>query len=515
MERGSLNENIKLHKGCNRFRKNPSERNVLIFGIAMFLVFAAFNTSQNFATSGNARVGSISLGILYGVNAVSCLIAPNIIGHWISIKTSLFIGGVTYALFVSSYIHLIDIILYVSSGILGIGSAFLWIAEGSFVTSCANEFEYEYLLPFNSELGYFNGMFWFIFQFNQFLGNLLAALLFQFDVAHQTIFSILTAVCFIGCIGFMFLQTFAKGIKYFDEEQIAHFAKSIRATHSESIQKKDSNINTENEIMNHYDDEYDQLAWDKSSAYRPHHDILQQLLKENMEPFDVNNNNNDNHSSVLLFHEYHRTEQSKKTVDLMLTIKMWFTSNFLILWLITIYSGVTQGFQFGEFGALIEKDSYKFYALASFGLWDAIFSNLFGQISDKIGRLPILACAIIAHGSVYAFLYFYYDKIPQDLDGLWIWLVCGGMLGMGDAGFNTQLYAFYPILLGDRPETFANFNLWQSASSCWCFFWHSYVSFKVKTLTYGAVMICSAIPIFLTSKGREAARSKKFGNHGH
>ena len=147
-----LDENIKYHKGCYRFKRNLSERNVLLFGIAMFLTFAAFNTSQNFATSGG-NSGYISLGILYGVNALFCIILPNIIGHYISIKVSLFIGALTYGLFVAAYIHSINIILYITSGILGIGAGLLWIAEGTFVTSCANEFEYEYLLPFNSELG--------------------------------------------------------------------------------------------------------------------------------------------------------------------------------------------------------------------------------------------------------------------------------------------------------------------------------------------------------------------------
>ena len=149
----SLDENIKYHRTLGRFTKNLSERNVLLFGIAMFLTFAAFNTSQNFATSGDAKVGSISLGILYGVNAVACVIIPNLIDHCISIKTSLFLGAITYGLFVASYIHLIDAVLYITSAILGVGAGLLWIAEGSFVTSCANEFEYEYLLPFNSELG--------------------------------------------------------------------------------------------------------------------------------------------------------------------------------------------------------------------------------------------------------------------------------------------------------------------------------------------------------------------------
>ena len=142
------------HRGLRRFTRNLSERNVLLFGIAMFLTFAAFNTSQNFATSSsNPRVGSISLGILYGVNTIACVIVPNIIDHILSVKASLIIGALTYVLFVAAYIHSIDIAQYITSGILGIGAAFLWISEGSFVTSCANEFEYEFLMPFNSELG--------------------------------------------------------------------------------------------------------------------------------------------------------------------------------------------------------------------------------------------------------------------------------------------------------------------------------------------------------------------------
>ena len=335
-----LDENIKYHRGCNRYRKNLSESNVLLFGIAMFLTFAAFNTSQNFATSGDATVGSISLGILYGVNAVFCIILPNIIGHYISIKVSLLMGALTYGFFVASYIHLIDIVLYITSGILGIGAGLLWIAEGTFVTSCANEFEYEYLLPFNSELGmktflfrfffyiydsvykhnntpkqgYFNGVFWFIFQFNQFIGNLLAALLFQFDVPNQTIFIILSIICFIGCSGFLFLKSFNKEIRYFDEEQIQQFAKSINTDHNKSIQnEKDSdNKKTDKVLKGKIHDYYDQLSWDKSATYKSHNDYLQEQLKANIDKF--NNNDNDNHSSVLLYHEYHRTEQSKKKV---------------------------------------------------------------------------------------------------------------------------------------------------------------------------------------------------------
>ena len=126
------------------------------------------------------------------------------------------------------------------------------------------------------------------------------------------IFTILTIICFVGCIGFLFLSTFSKDVRYFDEEQIQNFAKSINADHNKSIQKQeDKDKQKEGEGEKVYDS-YDQLSWDKSATYKSQNDDLQERLKESIVKF--NNNDNDNHSSVLLYHEYHRTEKSKKKV---------------------------------------------------------------------------------------------------------------------------------------------------------------------------------------------------------
>lgn len=363
-------------------------------------------------------------------------------------------------------------------------------------------------------------MFWFIFQFNQFCGNLTAALLFQFNVPNRTIFIILTAVGLLGAIGFLFLKPFSKEIRYFDSDQIQHFAATLNEQHTQSIQRRSTHESGPSEPVPSAQMGYDQLSWDKSMKSAPNQ--LQQQLMQNQLRFegdgidrDRNQRDQDTHSSVLLFHEYHRTQRREQKVDCILTIKMWFSWNFLMIWPLSVYSGVTQGFQFGEFGARIDSDAFTFYALAAFGLFDAVFSSIFGKLSDRLGRLPILCCAITAHAAVYVFLYFYADSISQKVDGLWIWLCCGALLGIGDAGFNTQILSLYPILLGDRPESFANFNLWQSASSCWCFFWHDFVSFEVKCATYLGVLLIAAMPLFLTSTGRQAARSKKIVSGSH
>eukprot|EP01083_Nonionella_stella_P149459 474813_1 len=405
---------------CASNTRSISEHNALLCGVCMFLLFAAFNTAQNIATSLSSLVGSTSLGILYGVNCIACLVLPSIMNR-MSCKTSMFIGAISFSFFVASYIHPNVYVQYITSALLGIGSAFFWIGEGEFVALCSNQFEYHYALPFNSKLGYFNGIFQLSFQLSQFIGNLLAALLKQHGISNQHVFTIFTIICGLGTVLFLFLKPFP--------------------------------------------------------VYP--YDVQKRLINERQ---------------VL-----------QPTVDPMLTIKMWFTRSFLIILPMSIYSGVAQEFQFGEFPALIDGDSHTFYVLAAFGLSDAIFATIFGQISDLVGRLPIIIIATCAYGSVFAVLYLH-DSTQRDL---WILFVLGIVLGIGDAGYNTQILSLYPILLGRKPETYANFNFWQSSISSVCFFWHHHLAFDVKIIVYCTILTLSVLPLLLTKKGRQATQSRK------
>eukprot|EP01084_Bolivina_argentea_P133820 236179_1 len=185
--------------------RDVSEYNTIIMSISFLLIFAAFGTVQNFETGGNKTEGAISLAILYTCFTLANLVAPKLI-NYCSNKIAMIIGGGTYAIYVAANIKVETYLLYPAAAIMGFGAALLWVAQGAFVTECSNYYENKHNLKINSKLGHFNGIFWSIYMSNQFVGNLLAAVLFEFDVNNYIIFTVLTSINIIGVLVFFFIR---------------------------------------------------------------------------------------------------------------------------------------------------------------------------------------------------------------------------------------------------------------------------------------------------------------------
>eukprot|EP01084_Bolivina_argentea_P112628 200862_1 len=194
-------------RGCSRFCHETSEWNALICSIAFFIIFSAFGTVQNYATSSHGDEGAISLAILYIVLTFSNIAIP-MLSSCIPPRWAMFLGSSTYALYVGANIHEVSYILYTAAALEGIGAALMWVAQGSFITKCSHEYERKYDLPHNSQLGYFNGLFWSWMIANQFVGNSLAALLFYFDISTTTVYVIFTSINVMGVCVFLFICPF-------------------------------------------------------------------------------------------------------------------------------------------------------------------------------------------------------------------------------------------------------------------------------------------------------------------
>ena len=138
--------NVSEHErgGIGRFLHETSEWNALMCSMAFFLIFTAFGTVQNYATSLPGDSGAISLAILYLVLTFSNIFIPAVAG-FMSPRWAMFIGSATYAIYVAANIHEIDAILYAAAAIMGLGAALLWVAQGSFITQCSNEYEKKYM----------------------------------------------------------------------------------------------------------------------------------------------------------------------------------------------------------------------------------------------------------------------------------------------------------------------------------------------------------------------------------
>uniref|UniRef100_A0A8R1DZ47 UNC93-like protein MFSD11 n=1 Tax=Caenorhabditis japonica TaxID=281687 RepID=A0A8R1DZ47_CAEJA len=141
------------------------------------------------------------------------------------------------------------------------------------------------------------------------------------------------------------------------------------------------------------------------------------------------------------------------------TFKLMFTKKMLALAFVFAYTGIEQSF------------------------WTAgLIFGLMGDKSRKVGRDAIILLGTIVHLVVYALCYINFPQDSSlnktdDMGGLIepnlpIALIAGGLLGFGDAIWNTQIYSFlcdtYPK---QSAQAFALFKLYQSALSCAAFFY--------------------------------------------
>ncbi|CAF2311775.1 unnamed protein product [Rotaria sp. Silwood2] len=147
--------------------------NVLLLGSAFMVLFTAFQATgmisqsvlegvKNETTHGSRFHGSgyISSAILYACFAITNIFAPTIVSM-LRPAVAMFLGGITYFLYVLSFIYPMTWSYYVVSILVGIGAAVLWAAQGVYLTNNSNDLT----TSRNS------GIFWALFQVSLLAGN--------------------------------------------------------------------------------------------------------------------------------------------------------------------------------------------------------------------------------------------------------------------------------------------------------------------------------------------------------
>lgn len=429
-----------------------SVRNAVVMSVAFFLVFTAFSTAQNYASSGG---GSGPVGVLYGTMVVTNLITPVLVSK-LGPRASMLFGSFTYALFTAAWIPMsicppptegvepkctwgnISLnLLYISSVIIGVGASILWVAQGVFIAKLSATYETDYGEPKDNRLGYFNGMFWMIYQGNQFVGNMLAAALSQAGVENWIIFLTLSIVCLTGCFLFLFLRKPIPTASAYTPIPTAESVKSLT----------DGDTKTQN-----------------------------------------------------------------PSVTAMM--KLWFEPKMGLLVFLFLYSGMSQAYIFGEVPLLVDEtecksscQAHKFYLMACFGAIDAVCSISFGKVSDTIGRLPIVAICSIAHFGAYGFVYFLAPSLEngtiQIPEEWYYYFLAGLMFGIGDAGFNTQMYAITQAIFSDQKEAaVSNLKFFQSIAMGTMFMFTKTIPYNWKIYLCVGTLVLATLPLFLSKEVR-------------
>lgn len=132
-----------------------------MLSIGFLLLFTSFNTAQSLAgqvLSDNnfGNLGFYSLSVLYLVFGFSCFVSLPIVKH-LGQKKCLIIGALCYTFYVSTFIlpafktqnpasdslflrkqFIVPVILF-AAAINGFGASILWVAEGDYLSNCAND----------------------------------------------------------------------------------------------------------------------------------------------------------------------------------------------------------------------------------------------------------------------------------------------------------------------------------------------------------------------------------------
>merc|ERR550517_2043918 len=108
---------------------------------AFFLVFTGFSGTQNLESSLDMEKisGSVSVGIIYVSFTATCLLSP-ILLRIFGIKTVIVLQFCIITLFCAANIYPRIWTMYPISGLLGFGAAAMWVAQGEYVSTLAENY---------------------------------------------------------------------------------------------------------------------------------------------------------------------------------------------------------------------------------------------------------------------------------------------------------------------------------------------------------------------------------------
>lgn len=380
--------------------KSPSTRNALLLSSSFCLIFVAFSSAQNFATSRKGDTGATAVGILYVAFMLTNLVSAAVVDA-VGPRLSLVAGAATYVVFVAANVPFTPATMYPAGALVGVGAAVLWTAQGVYLTRCAERHEAALGLEAGSTMGHFNGIFWSIFQVSQFAGNLLVALLFAASVSTRSVFVVTACVCAVGTASLLLLKPLPPA----DEE---------------------------------------------AAAAVPLSDRLLSMVRMFGEP----------------------------AVQLLTPVML--------------FSGLSQGYIFGQFPPLIENRTWKFMTMAFFGAVDAAASAVAGRASDRYGRYAVLTVGFASFSA--AFLALLVFTIPQGARG-WYFAVAA-LLGVADGCYNTQVNALLGAFFAARSQAaFACYKGLQSSATAATFFYAKHLGDEAKTLIAIALLVAGHIGV--------------------
>jgi len=416
---------------------------LVAMSISFLLVFLAFNGTQTIMSSLlSGRLGYWSIACIYIAFTISSLFLSSAFVIAVSIKWSLFIGGVLYLGFIVANIFPSWETLVPFAVVLGIGASIIWAAEGAYVTNAAVSYAQLTQRPERSSLGLFNGIFFGIFQLSMFIGNIISSLVLSSssddnsdsslsyssgEKTHRAklLFYIYTSICSIGVFGLLLLPS------------------------------PESN------------DDSDE---DEGNKKRKPKTVKKKEFKNPLE----------------------------KIIGALI---LWKEPRMLLMIAYLLFTGFEQAFIFGDFTKQFVRELHGVhnvgFVMSVFGAVDSICSFIFGRVADRIGARWIGYSGAILMSVFLVTIRFCRDStFGETLAAAFMW---SALLGVADACiFSVFCNAAMAILFSDRAEAaFSNVKVFQAGGTAIMFFLAPYLTFNTKIYIMSGTLLVAVICILI------------------
>ena len=158
-------------------------KNLLIICLAFLFLFTAFQALQNLQSSINcdAGLGLASLSVIYATLVVSAILVPSVVIRLLGMKWTLSVTVFCYSIYIAANFYPDWGTLIPTSALVGLAAAPLWASKSTYVTTIAKRYAELTSNTHNAIVNQFFGIFFFIFQISQVLGNLISSLVLQQD----------------------------------------------------------------------------------------------------------------------------------------------------------------------------------------------------------------------------------------------------------------------------------------------------------------------------------------------
>jgi len=174
---------------------------------------------------------------------------------------------------------------------------------------------------------------------------------------------------------------------------------------------------------------------------------------------------------------------------------------------VLFYSGLEQGFIFGDFTKNCIKDplgaEWIGFIMAVFAAVDAVSSYTFGKLSDTFGKRPMILIGFLTHIAFHSFWVFFlqYKSFSDIADYRYILFISAAVYGIGDAVWNTFPSIMMSFFWTEQAEAaFSVLKLFNSLGFTAAFIWGPLLTFFQKEMIAVSVLVVAVSGIFILDR---------------